>query len=281
MAYTDTTPSTGPSRLPRLTVVEAICRHWFIALLPVILLVGAGAALALSRNPVYTAETRMQVGNVDLTQPGALGAFTTAGETLAESFSRAADADAVVRPVAKKLDVAPQLVRARVSATPVPASPVFRVIAKAESGDAAARLTHLTARQLQRYSVTLNRPEDRTAELYRAYKRASLKYSQALDRQVRLDRRSDGPALVAAEAETRAAAARLGAIRQSYNRSAAVKSSLPATAHVLTKATGASSDRRQVLQLYVFIGLVAGALAGAALASFAASRTIRRSLATR
>jgi capsular polysaccharide biosynthesis protein len=280
MNSADSTPSADRRRIPRLTLTEAIRRHWFVAALPVVVLVAAGIALGISRTPVYTAETRMQVGNLDLSQPGALGGFTTAGETLAESFSRAVDADAVVDPVSKQLDLPPDAVRSQVSATPVPQSPVFRVVGTAGSASAAVDLTNQAARYLRRYSASLYRPADRSARLYSAYKRAGLEYSKLLDRQLNLDRREDSAAFVSAEAAARAASARVAALRNSYLQSAAAKESAPATAHVLVKATGASSDRQQVLQIYIFIGLVAGVVGGAALANVVASRAVRRSLAT-
>lgn len=280
MTSPESAPGANRRRLPRFTITEAIRRYWFIAVLPAIVLVAAGAGLAVSRDPVYTAETRMQVGNIDLSQPGALSSFVNSNDELADSFSRAVDADAVVEPVAKALEVQPSWARAHVSATPVPNTPVFRVIAKTPSADSAMRLANLAARHLRRYSAELYQPRDRTAQLYRAYKRAALDYSRLLDRRLNIDRRADPEAYVAAEAAARSANTRATALRQNYYQSAAAQNSAPATAQVLTKATGASSDRMQVLQLYVFIGLVGGALAGAALAHMVANRAVRRSLAT-
>ena len=268
-----------PLRVPRLSLAEAIRRHWIIALLPVIVLVGIGVALALMRTPVYSAQTRMQVGNFDLSQPGALSAFTAGSETLATSFSRAVDGEAVVRPVAKALGTSPEVVRRQISATPVPKSPEFSVVAKTDSPASSVRLSRLAARHLQRYVVKLNRPIDRRGELYRAYRRAALEYSAAVNRQAHLDR-DDGAAFVEAEAEARAANTRLSALRNSYLKSVDAQNLTPAEAEILSRPNAATSDRNQVLQLYLFIGLVAGVLAGTALAALVASATVRRSLST-
>ena len=53
---------------PPIGVLSAVRRHWIVATLPVILLVGAAVALGLERPPRYTATANLSVGRIYVRQ---------------------------------------------------------------------------------------------------------------------------------------------------------------------------------------------------------------------
>src|SRR5437764_8538898 len=92
----------------RVSVFSAAVHYPFLVVLPILLLVGAGAFLGLHRKPNYTANVRLQVAQIDPNQPGASTGFATATPALASSYSRVVGADGVINPVAKRYHVSPQ-----------------------------------------------------------------------------------------------------------------------------------------------------------------------------
>ena len=109
-------------QLPRVGVWESAVRYWPVVVLSTVALVIVGAALALARSPVYTAQARSQVGRLNLSIAGAVSGFSEAAQTLASSFSRAIGADGVVGPLARQFHTTTGEIRARLTATPVPSS---------------------------------------------------------------------------------------------------------------------------------------------------------------
>jgi capsular polysaccharide biosynthesis protein len=275
---------TTPVYVPRIGAFEAFLRHWPLVLLPVVFMVAAALALGLQRDPVYEAETRMTVAGIDVTQPGGLSGLAIAGPTLASTYSRSVDAEGVIEPVADKLGMNPEQVRRRVSATPVPDSPIFRVRATAAEGERAIRLANATAEAITDYVALLARPTDSTSALFEDYRRAANEYYNALERRRAAESRfgsteldSDRARMIAARAEANAAELRLDGVRESYIRSISARTTAPG-AQQLSKATGSTSDKNAKLQIYLFAGAVAGLLAGIALASLRANRLLRRRL---
>src|SRR6185503_13618714 len=80
--------------------IQAVARHPLIALLPVILLIGAAIAVADRREPTFSAESRVAIGSFSPSEQTAPGA-AFAGTQFAAAYSRAITAEDVVRPVAK------------------------------------------------------------------------------------------------------------------------------------------------------------------------------------
>ena len=138
-------PEDAPPR-PSVSITEAFRRGWLLILIPVLLFAGLATYIAMNRQPTYTADSRLTVGRVDIS-PSALATFATATQSLASAYSRAVEANAVVNPVAKRLNVSSAAVRGATLATPVPESPVIRVTAKADSSKTAgARYSTVRAR---------------------------------------------------------------------------------------------------------------------------------------
>ena len=101
-----------------MSVWDAVRRHPFLAVLPLIALTALGILFGLSRKPVYTAETRMYV-QVPSGEPSTLFAVTDAASGLASAYSRAVEATAVGRAVDRDLRHDPTAASGSTSATPV------------------------------------------------------------------------------------------------------------------------------------------------------------------
>jgi hypothetical protein len=274
-----------PVFVPRVGAFEAILRHWPLAILPVIVMVAAGIALGLARDPVYTAETRMTVGGIDVSQPGALSGLAIAGETLAQTFSRAIDAEAVVAPAGRAVGRSPDDVRRRVSANPVPESAVFRIQATGTSAREAERLANAAATSLEAYVASLSKPGARSEQVFTEFRRASVEYQAALAAKDLAERRLGPDPSDAARAnvtrlrgEADAALLRVEGLRENYLKSLNARNAAPGVQQ-LTRAVGATSDQGSKLQLTLFAGLLAGLIAGVALATLRANRLVRRRLA--
>ena len=80
-------------------VLEAMRWHWRLALLPVVLLIGAAIVVGMLRTPVYTATANLTV-DFGAESPSSLPGSVTAAQALADSYSRAVQATPVVRGVA-------------------------------------------------------------------------------------------------------------------------------------------------------------------------------------
>lgn len=268
--------------VPRVGTFEAVRRNWMLALVPVVLFVGAALIIGVQRDPVYTADTRMSVGGIDVTQPGALAGFAVAGESLATTYSRTIDAEGVVVAAARATGLSRQAVRDRIAAAPVPDSPVFRVSAEGPAPRDAAALANASAVALAAYVGNLARPRERSDRLFEDYREAAREYNLALERRGDVEELYAGDQsaanlqrMVDQRGETSAARLRLQGLQESYLKSINARASSPGVTQ-LSKATGATSDRGSTLQLYLFVGLVAGVLGGIALARLHANRLVRR-----
>src|SRR5205823_4742787 len=127
----------------------------------------------LHRKPNYTANVRLQVAQIDPNQPGAATGFATATPALASSYSRVVGADGVINPVARRYHVSPQTVANRVSATPIPDSPLFMVSATDKSSRSARTLANAVADQLTAYVAVINQQDPSPTSLYRRYRAAA------------------------------------------------------------------------------------------------------------
>jgi capsular polysaccharide biosynthesis protein len=268
---------------PGVSIPEALRRGWLLVLIPIVLFMGVAAYVGLTRTPQYTAETRLTVGRVDVS-PAALATFATATQTLASAYARAAEANAVVNPVAKRFGVPPGAVRGSTKATLVPDSPVIRVSAQGASAREATGLANATADSLVSYTTRLNRSTQDSKRLLRGYAAAALELSRAearvadLKQEVKDTESSLAKSrLIQAESAQRSATLKSDSLANAYTSS---QQGLGSTKLVqkLTEATGASSDRMQVLQLLLFIAAVAGVLVGLALAVLRATRRVRAAL---
>ncbi|MGN6190024.1 MAG: hypothetical protein ACTHOE_14110 [Conexibacter sp.] len=268
------TPGTGLGR--------AVRRRPLWVLVPLLLLTAAGLAAGFARAPVYSAESRLLVGKVNPSTP-TLPGFVQASVALADAYSRSIGASDVVEPVAARLGLPPLTVASRLVASPVPQSPVIRVIGEGPSARAATALSALASERLVRYVAQLNASSGQGPALLAAYRRASIAYSRAVARADALaaegGRRPSAAATRAldearaardaAQLRARAAGAAYVGDQQSYSASTAIVS-------VLALAQQASSDRLHKLELLGFVGLLVGGVLGLALAWWREDRAAHR-----
>jgi uncharacterized protein involved in exopolysaccharide biosynthesis len=215
----------------------------------------AGAALGFVRPATYEAAATLQVGQVNPNSPG-FASYTQSASSLATAFSRAIAAEPVLARVEHKLHIAKTRASGRLSAEPIPLSPAFRVIATGPSAAKAKQLANVAAAGVIAYEGRSNSANPQAASLLTAYRNASLALSEATTAVA-----GSGGSLQA-KAEQSAAKIKLKAIAAAYV--AAVGSQPPREGFVslLAGATSATSNRHSMIQLYAFLGLLLGLLAG-------------------
>lgn len=268
------TPGTGLGR--------AIRRRPLWVLIPLLLLTGAGIAAGLLRAPVYQAESRLLVGRVNPGTP-TLPGFVQASTALADAYSRSIAAAEVVDPVAARLGLAPLTAASRLVASPVPQSPVIRVIGEGSTAGGAIALSALASRALTRYVTRLNATSGNERSLLAAYRRAAGVVSRASAQvdllsadYARHPTPAAADALDAARADRDAAQLRARAIGTAYAGDQQSFGASTGIVSVLALARQASSDRLHMLELLAFAGLLVGAVLGLGFAWLREQRSTRR-----
>lgn len=274
----------APRLVPRVTVLTAARRHWFLVAAITALFTAAGIAVAVVRAPVYTAQARLVVGRIDVSAPGALGSFTQATQAIASQYSRSIDAEGVTSRVAPKAGLSPGQVAGRVSASPIPESPVIRLSATGPNTRDAIRLANLASSALVAYTTALNRSNPDTSRLLGRFTDASRDVVKQRAELSRLRRSYDADPtdekraeMQATEVKLRVAQLQQETLHQAYNTSTQSQAS-SSLVQSIERATKASNDRSRYLQFLGFVGLVAGLAVGLALATLLSNRLLRRRL---
>ena len=274
----------APRLVPRVTTLTAARRHWLLVAFITLLFTAAGVAVAIVRRPVYTAQTRLVVGRIDVSAPGALGSFTVATQAIASQYSRTIDAEGITRRVAPRAGLSPTEVASRVSATPIPESPVIKVFAVGTSAADAVRLANLASGALVTFTTQLNRSNPDTSRLLTSFTASSrdVVVQEAELRRLRRSyvarpTRATRDQLQATEVKLRVAELQRDTLREAYDASTQSQAAT-SLVQVLERASGAASDRLRYLQFLGFIGFVAGLAVGLALATLRANRLLRRRL---
>lgn len=273
----------------RPTVGDAMRRYWVLILLVVLALGALGAYAGYERKPVYQASSSLSVGLLDLTTQSVPG-FAVGGEVVAGGFSRAVQTDAIVVPVARNLHMAPNEVRARISSTPVPNSPIFSVSATGTSSADAVRLANAVSAAMVAYGRSRSNSDAAFARLLQQYRTAIRQRDRARNRVSTLRSRLSGSSTSTASTATGSAATtattsgqpkrgqlgqaradlqaqqlRVDSLADAY-RARASAPGASAAVQPLVDAQGASSDRGSRMQLYAALGALAGLCVGTALA---------------
>jgi capsular polysaccharide biosynthesis protein len=267
---------------PRVGVGSAVRRHPVLVIAPVVVLVALAAAASYARTPNFTADARLAVGRLDASTPSSLAGFTAATQTLAERYARSVRGDAVIDPAAEALGVKSSTIRYRVSAAPIPETPVFRIRAQAETPEDATALANTVSESLVRHSQDVaTRTGPASRRLLQRYRRVALRFSR-LDEALS-DRRSDygefpGPTTRDALAEARSAVTvaklRLNTLQTAYETSTQSAGSA-ALVEIVERAVNGRSDRSRVTQLLLFVAVVGGLTIGIAFALLRANRRAR------
>jgi uncharacterized protein involved in exopolysaccharide biosynthesis len=74
---------------PRIDVFTALRRHWFLALVPVVLFTAAAVTIGLKRAVRYTTTANLSVGHVYVSDPSGIPTIIEATQSLAAVYSRA------------------------------------------------------------------------------------------------------------------------------------------------------------------------------------------------
>jgi Chain length determinant protein len=263
---------------PKSPVLSAITRHKWMVCAAAVLLALLGAGYGRSRPRTYTASATLQVGQVNPNSPGFYG-YVQSATSLATAFSRGIDAQPVLDGIQHRLRLSPSLAVARLSAEPIPASPVFRVIATGPTKLAAIELTNVAAESLISYEQQSNSSNPEAASLLHEYQQAALELRRADAGVAGLSRAKSGysSALAAAEAQRNVDQVRLRAIATAYTSAVSNRAPSSGLISVLAGAAGASNDHSAKIQKFAFIGLLAGIVMGSLTAVlFERWRTRRR-----
>jgi uncharacterized protein involved in exopolysaccharide biosynthesis len=257
--------SAYPSSGEAPTVGEAARRNWLLIVFAVLVCGGLGAYAGSARDPVYTSSATLSIGRLDLSVQSIPG-FAVGGEFVAGGMSRSVKASEVVDPVARRLGLDADEVRAHVASTPVPDSPLFTITATSESADSATALANAMGEAMVEFG---NRGEQQGEgeRLLRRYRAVTLDLATARSRE-----RSLRNQLVRDTAEIRRQEAQVEALELRQEMAASVyresrsQEQLGAVVEMLTPARGATSDRDSKLQLFAGLGALTGLLLGLALA---------------
>ncbi len=268
---------------PRIDMLAAVRRHWFVAVVPVVLLVAAAVVLGSKRSVTYTSTANLSVGHVYVTDPAGIPTIVEATQSLASVYSRAVNSSAVVQDTRRRLlREHASSVSGGLSATPIPQSPLIKVSADSRSQQAAMALANAGAAALAAYVNRQLRDNNATTTISARYLQASMAFRRSLDTSKRLARRyADKPTRANRAARDRATAAtdtaqlRRDALSASYQ--SAVQGGVSSVGvSVFSPASRPTSDRSRMMQILVFVGLLGGLAAGIALALLRTSRDLRR-----
>jgi uncharacterized protein involved in exopolysaccharide biosynthesis len=280
------TEAPAPRWVPRVDALTAARRHWLIVVVVTVAATAVAVGAASVPTPVYTAESRLAVGRVDVSAPGAVATFAAATTALASQYSRAIDARSVTTRAARGTGLTPNQVAAHVSATPIPQSPVIRVIAVGSSTNQAVTLANKAGYGLVAYTTALNRSNPDVDRLIRQFRDASTEAVRLRTLVDRLSRKQiDNPTaenrleLNEQKVNLEVAQLRETTLRNNYTAATSSQASTQLV-QMVTPAAGATSNRSSRLQFYGFIGFAAGLALGIALATLRANSVVRRSLRT-
>jgi capsular polysaccharide biosynthesis protein len=260
-----------------LTVLDSLRRQLPVAILPVLVLALAALAAAYVRSPVYTSESRLNVGGLNLTSQSIEG-YTAAVTQLAVAYSRSIHATGVTTPVARRLRQSPDQVIDHVSATAIQNTSVIRVRATAGDAKDAERLADASADSLVTYAIRLNSGKAASGRLLTRFRAASRDYQ----RQLNVLRRTPATDSRRRALQTRVDTARLERNTAGflYTQSQAGQAATELV-QKLAPAEKATSDRSTVLRDYLAGALIAGILIGIGLAVARANALARRRLGGR
>jgi uncharacterized protein involved in exopolysaccharide biosynthesis len=263
----------------RIDLLTALRRHWLLALLPVVLFTAGAVALGVKRPVTYTAQAHLSVGHVYVNNPVGIPTVIEATRSLAAVYSRAIHSTTVATATRRRLSVP---ATGRLSATPIPDSPLITVAAESPTSKGAVALANAGSAALAAYINRQIRDNDNSALLSRRYRAASLRYRElVVDRKDAARRYNRAPtdahraAYEAASAAADTAFLRRESLSASYGE--AVQGGTSAiSVETFSRATVPTTDRWRVLQLLVFVGFVGGVAGGLALALLRTARDIRR-----
>jgi capsular polysaccharide biosynthesis protein len=261
-----------PRPIPRVGPLEAARRYWLLVLLPVLVLVPVVGVIAGTRSAKYTAESRLMVGRLNISTPGAVQGYAQAAQDLASTYPLVIDANGVVNPIARQFRTTPGAVRGALTASQVPTSSIVRVDATTHSAASAVALANAAANSLVTYLTNINRTNPEVSQLYKQVQRASLAFQRIQASAAPHGRSKPTPSQLAA---VQSAKVRLNGATQTYQLELQNQAST-SLLQPLQYASSATSDRTSKLEISLFAALVAGVIIGLALATLRANADLRK-----
>jgi uncharacterized protein involved in exopolysaccharide biosynthesis len=260
-------------------VISAVMLYPFTVVICALVLCGAGVLVGFTRDPTYTASSELLVGNLSIGDPSAIPGAVGAAQALAGVYARLLDANDVQHDIAAKTAGDEPV---SISASPVIESPLIEITAMSKSEDAAIGAANAAGGSLSAYVNDLRSPGGQTTQIVKQYREAQLRYQEKLEAFNQLKAQS-GPnpteseqqQINEASADVQAAKLKRASIAALYSRGQNIKASQP-NLDLYERAFVASNDRGSKMQFAGALGLVAGLLLGAALATFRANRWERR-----
>jgi capsular polysaccharide biosynthesis protein len=252
-------------------VLDSFRRYWWLICLTALIGAGLGVAYGLvQRDPVYTAETELSVGRVDVATQ-AIPGFVAASRTLADTYSRAISASEVVDRISRKTGLSKAEVIDRVTATPVPNTATMSVFAEAGSSARAVAIADVASRTLVDYVQETNRFNPQTRSLLNRYRRAAAEFSEAKIARTIAVRNGTVAEQTDTQAHMLEAKLKMKAAASLYGSSQNGQAS-PNTLILLAAAGTADSDESSTTQRAGFAGAVGGIIVGGLLALLLARR---------
>ena len=260
-------------------VISAVMLYPFTVIICAVLLCAGGAVYGYTRDPTYTASAELLVGNLSIGDPAAIPGAVGAAQSLAGVYARLIDANEVQRAIARKLEREGPL--ESLLATPLAESPLIRITATSTSENAAISAANVAGTSLSTYVNDLRSPGSQTAQIVKEYRQAQLRYTAALDAFDTLEARfgpiptqSERRELNEARADLQAAKLKRDSLAALYSRGQSIRLAQP-NLDLYERATAATDDRSPTMQLWGGVGLLAGLVLGAGLATFRANRWAR------
>jgi capsular polysaccharide biosynthesis protein len=254
-------------------------RHPLLVLIPLLLLAGAGVAIGLERDPVYTAKARVNVGRADVA-PFVLQSVVGGNAALAASYARVIATQKVIVGAARRSSTTPDEARERLAASPIPGSTLIQVEATGPGEADAVTLANAGSRSLIAYVTDVNVSRT-TRAAFRRYRRAQADVERAQRRILALRQRGSGSEvadeLSKAIVDLQAAKLRASNLANQYRASSGDPSG-GSPLRLIAPAASASSDRAATLQRLILIGVAAGLVLGLGLALLVANRGRLRAL---
>jgi hypothetical protein len=264
-----------------LDLLAAVRRRIWAFVIPVVLITAACVAYGLLRTPVYTAESRLSVGRLDVATQGIAG-FAQAEVSIASALSRAVVAPDVIRASAKSAGISVQTAGDAIQASPVAGAPIILVEAKLDDAGRAVKLVNATASGLVNYVHHLGAAGGTTNQLSTQYAVIAEDVSRLVLARDKLRRIYQQHPSYQNRINLQGAEAKLA--RRILERNAAGNvygaqaTGLTAAnlLGVLAPAYRASSDRKKTLEELAASGLIAGIVFGLALVGWLEAGRRRR-----
>ena len=254
-------------------------RHPVLAFAPAIVLAIAGLALGYARPPTYKATAELAVGQIDVSDPAAVGSVVQASQSLAVVYSRMIFSTGVERRVRRRLG---EEASGSISATPIPGSPLVRVTGTGDSSKEAVHVANVAAHSLLDYAETYDSTSAQEAEIAKRFRKAAVRVTVLTRRVGKLGQaaflnptKANRRRAAVAKAQLEDAKLRRETLRLDFATSTQTGRNGPAL-RLFSIAESASSDRESLVQVLGLIGLLAGLALGAALATARMNRRMAR-----